>query len=73
MILYTIVDPDVTWYNEESTKTMEITYKGVQIEVKKIDEKHFMINRIFSTDLKHYLNPELQPGSIILYDVVSEL
>jgi hypothetical protein len=52
---------------------MEITYKGVRLEVRKISHDQVIVNRILSTDLTHYLDPGLQPGSMITFKAVSEL
>ena len=34
MILYTVVDPELIWKKEEISGFMEITYKGVRLEVR---------------------------------------
>lgn len=68
MILHTIVDHELIWKEEADTiELMEVTYKGIQLEVKRIEERKVVVNRIISTDLNHYLDPELQPGSTIIY------
>ncbi|HHY81058.1 MAG TPA: hypothetical protein GX505_00025 [Clostridiales bacterium] len=73
MILHTIVDPEFIWSAEPvDTDTKEINYKGVQVEVRRIDENKYVIDRILSTELKNYLDPELQPGCIIEYTLRSQ-
>ena len=72
LILYTVVDPELIWKKEEISGFMEITYKGVQLEVRRIDEEKVVINRILSTNLSDYLDIELQPGSIIAYTLQSQ-
>ncbi|HHU48760.1 MAG: YlzJ-like family protein [Caldicoprobacterales bacterium] len=68
MILHTIVDHELIWKEEADTiELMEVTYKGIQLEVKRIEERKVVVNRIISTDPNHYLDPELQPGSTIIY------
>jgi|CZCB01.1.fsa_nt_gi hypothetical protein len=73
LILYTVVDPELIWKKEEISGFMEITYKGVRLEVRKISHDQVIVNRILSTDLTHYLDPGLQPGSMITFKAVSEL
>jgi hypothetical protein len=73
MIIHTIVEPELLWKMENDiSETMEINYKGVQIEVRKIDEEKLVVNRVISTNLSDYLDTELQPGSIILYTLLSQ-
>jgi len=73
MILHTIVEPELIWQKQNDiVETTEITYKGVQLEVRRIDEEKVVINRILSTNLSDYLDIELQPGSIIAYTLQSQ-
>lgn len=73
MILHTIVDPNLIWYKElDCNERMEIRYKGVQLEVIRANEKNVVVNRILSTDLNHYLDPDLQPGSTIKCTFMSQ-
>lgn len=68
MILHTIIDPEWVWQNEtEIQKKKEIEYKGVRLEVIEGDEKTVLIDRIISTNLKDYLDPDLQPGNKMIY------
>ena len=73
MILHTIVDPDLIWNKgSDCYERKEITYKGVKLEVIRANESYVVVNRIFSTDLSHYLDPDLQPGSTIKYTLMSQ-
>lgn len=67
MIIYSIVPPDIIFSNFEETATdkMEVEYMGVKLEVVPISNNRFVISRIFSSSPKTYLDPKLQPGSII--------
>jgi len=68
LILHTIVDPSLIWESDQAhIDVKEIYYKGVQLEVRRVTENSYMIDRILSTDLSHFLDPELQPGCIIAY------
>lgn len=74
MILHTIVDPQIIWGTgqfELNNDIQEISYKGVQLIARKIKENTYMVDRILSTDLKHFLDPDLQPGRIIEYTLQS--
>jgi hypothetical protein len=73
MILHTIVDQNLVWarQNDKSEEIIELKWQGVPLEVIKKDEKTVVINRIISTDLKDYLDPNLQPGMEIAYTLES--
>lgn len=67
MILYTIMPMDVVMQNEvpvEQNKTRIIQYDRYQLEVTMANGQA-QVQRIFSTNPRDYLNPKLQPGSII--------
>ena len=72
MILHTIVDPEIIWRKEAAPPNiLEIQWKGIPMEVMEKDEKTVVISRILSTNLNHYLDPELQPGMEIGYGLKS--
>ena len=73
MILHTIVDQNLIWGQQDdgSVQTIELVWQSVPIEVIKKDDKTLVINRILSTNLQHYLNPSLQPGTEITYTLKS--
>lgn len=79
MILYTIMPLHAVFgdgynnfggaYNNEYAgypgKCTEINYLGEKVMVYPLENNRYVINRIFSTSPKAYLNPKLQPGRII--------
>lgn len=68
MIIHTVMDHDIIWGNSNTFANKprsEIEYNGVLLEVEELDKKGYMINRIISTRLDDFLNPELQPGALI--------
>jgi hypothetical protein len=53
-------------YTENSIKEfVEIKYKGEKVLAAAMGNNEYMITRVISTLPKVYLNPELQPGTII--------
>jgi hypothetical protein len=46
-------------------ETKEIDYMGVKVEVTKGTDNEMVINRVISSSPKDYLNPGLQPGTIV--------
>jgi hypothetical protein len=42
-----------------------INYKGELLEVSAIDIDNYKVDRVITTNLKAYLDEELQPGAII--------
>ena len=68
MILYSVVPPEKVFegYNEKSVKEyVEIEYNGEKLLAAAMGNGEYMISRIISTSPKTYLNPKLQPGTII--------
>jgi hypothetical protein len=71
MILYTIYDPDIIfnyespYNNEANTKYSEIYVDGIMVQAVQLNNNDYCINRIISTNPMDYLNPKLQPGSIV--------
>jgi hypothetical protein len=67
MILYSVIPAEVV-FNENSSKNeiqyFEMEYLNERVQVARMNDQ-FVITRILSTSLKAYLNPGLQPGSII--------
>lgn len=54
----------IDYSGESDIKYEEITYKNQLILTKIVGDTQ-TIERIYSTDPKDYLNPELQPGTIL--------
>jgi hypothetical protein len=68
VIHYSIIPLEVVFgtpLDETQKKFIEMDYLGEKIEVAPIENNKFSINRIISTYPKAYLDPRLQPGTII--------
>jgi len=67
MILYTPFPNEVTNCNPEGVEPQfaEYGFCGGRMVVQPIGHTSFKISRIISTDPQIYLDPRLQPGSII--------
>lgn len=67
MIIHTVMSPH-TIFNEQGlsdSKYKEIEYKGIKVQVDMIYPETCILNRIFTTDVQLYLNPDFQPGTKI--------
>lgn len=68
MIMYSIIPNEIIFKdikeNEESGY-IEIDYLGEKVQVIESTNNKYVINRIISTSLKAFINPNLQPGTII--------
>jgi len=68
MIIYSIMPLSVIFKDFEKCADIsyiEIYYKGEKLQVSPLTNSEFKIERIISTSPKAYLNPGLQPGTII--------
>lgn len=66
MIFHSIIPFDVVFQDDNNDYYSRIIqYDGYQIEVMSTVNGPTHIKRLFSTSPKDYLNPKLQPGSII--------
>lgn len=67
MILYSIIPSEVVFSNPEKTfvEKVILDWLGEKVEVLPIGENKFVINRVLSTSPKAFLNPGLQPGTVI--------
>ncbi len=63
MMLYTIIDQQELFYQQKNFKYCYKRVENCMVEGVKYKDGGICVNRIISTDLKHYLNPTLQPGS----------
>lgn len=71
MILYTIMPMEIIFQNQEDNRgntSVTMDYKGVKVEAVMTSNNQYIINRILSTSPKVFLNPELQPGTVIKGD-----
>jgi hypothetical protein len=68
VIYYSIIPLEVVFgptLENQQKKFIEIDYLGEKVEVMPTENNKYVINRLISTSPKAYLNPKLQPGSII--------
>ena len=71
MLLYTIYDPNLIFNNQNindtqaNTSYCETNVDGIMVQVSHDNNNDFCIERVISTNPADYLNPKLQPGSII--------
>lgn len=68
MILYSIVPAEFVFNRSasvEDVKFLEADYRGERILVAQMSDKHYEISRLLSTRPGSFLNPALQPGSIV--------
>lgn len=67
MILYSIVPAEIVFSTLDSDNSIlkEIDYLGEKVIVMPMENNQYKINRIISTSPQAFLNPKLQPGSII--------
>lgn len=66
MILYTIYDPEFVFNTPENNVSYsEMSVDGVTVQISLINNEDCRVERIISTNPTDYLNPRLQPGSII--------
>ena len=66
MILHTIVPMEVIFgnNNDDDIQYKEVDYLGQRVQVVRYENK-LMLNRIYSTDPKQYLDPNFELGKII--------
>lgn len=68
MIHYSIIPAEIVFGNNDGSdlgKFLEIEYQGERVQVLPLTNNRYEVNRIISTSPKAFLNPDLQPGSII--------
>lgn len=68
LVIYSIVPPEVIFSaNKENGREnfLEMNYKGERVFVSKHHGNEYTIERIISTSPMAYLDPEIQPGTII--------
>ncbi|MDK2823083.1 MAG: hypothetical protein PWP71_1001 [Clostridia bacterium] len=69
-VIYTTYPLDLVLENkgqEEEFNFQYISYNGIEMQVEPVGWNKFKIIRLYCTDLKHYLDSNLQPGSIISF------
>lgn len=69
MILYTIVPAEIIFgrndNGQERQARFETEYLGVKVQIELLPDNRYVINRIISSSPQAFLNPKLQPGTII--------
>jgi hypothetical protein len=67
VILYSIVPAEVVFENKDLNYGLlkEIDYLGEKVIVMPIENNQYKISRVISTSPQAFLDPKLQPGSII--------
>jgi len=68
MILYSVIPPEVVFSNNQDSyynSFREIDYMGQKVQVAVLSNNEFVITRLISTFPSAYLNPKLQPGTVI--------
>lgn len=67
MILYTVVPPEHIYPTDsnEYQKQLMIHYDGIPLLVEQMDEQHFQVIRVMSTDPNHFMDDRCMPGSKI--------
>jgi hypothetical protein len=53
------------YYSNAKDVLMEMDYLGEKVEVALAGDSRYVIRRLISTSPKAYLDPRLQPGSVI--------
>ncbi|WP_157910207.1 YlzJ-like family protein [Petroclostridium xylanilyticum] len=71
MIIHSIIPHEIIFaqQREEAVTTQYIIVKGELLEVTPLSSNQYRVNRIISTCLKPYLEPQFQPGAIIEYNI----
>ena len=69
MILYSIIPAEVVFSRQgddiSDAGQREIQYMGERVQVSALTNNRYVIQRLLSTNPVSYLNPKLQPGTII--------
>jgi len=68
VILYSIIPYEIVFGNQCSENTnsfLEIDYLGEKVQVSPLENNRYIIQRLISTSVKAFLDPRLQPGTII--------
>ncbi|MCX7746675.1 MAG: YlzJ-like family protein [Clostridia bacterium] len=50
---------------ESQSGFLEMDYMGEKVEVMPLSNNEYVIQRVISTSLKAYMNPQLMPGTVI--------
>ncbi|MFZ5943637.1 MAG: YlzJ-like family protein [Bacillota bacterium] len=69
-VIYTILPLDLVlkdFTQDKEPSFQNVIYEGVEMQVEPLEWNQFRIIRLLSTNPSHYLDNNLQPGSIISF------
>lgn len=73
MILWSIIPPELILQDIDSPpKFEEIQCNNIKMLVEKISPTQCKVSRLLTTDPQDYLDPQIQPGSILTYKPILE-
>jgi hypothetical protein len=68
VILYSIIPAEIIFNNNANEKIgnfKDVDYMGTKVQVMEKSQDEYVITRILSTSPGDFLNPNIQPGTII--------
>lgn len=69
MIIYTPMPLELVLEGVQQNRYYkEIQVDGVKLQVEELENGQYRINKLLSTDPFDFLNPQFQPGNLIIYD-----
>ena len=74
-MIYSIVPPEIIFENKkdkENYKIKEVQYQGEKLQVMQLENNRLKVQRIISTNPQAYMNPNIQPGTIIKLGFVDD-
>lgn len=73
MILWSIIPPELILQDIDSPPNFEeIQCNNIKMLVEKISPTQCKVSRLLTTDPQDYLDPQIQPGSILTYKPILE-
>lgn len=71
MIIYTPLSVEEVLKDYDKIKDLkEINYQGKNLQVEMLENGQYRIARILSSNPQDFLNPELQPGTILRNEIL---
>ena len=69
MIIYSPIPPELIWHNAEQERfeVAEEVINGVPVQIMVTGDKQARIERVLSTDPRHFLDASYQPGRQVEY------
>jgi hypothetical protein len=67
MIFHSVIPLEIVMGNNDTQNNnfIEMQYMGEMVQATPIENNRYVIARLISTSPKAYLNPKLQPGTVI--------